>query len=291
MAEKGQGGAPKAQPSWLSSALTSVVSTAGAAATAAASQVDSFVKSSHVSNFTPEQVATIKQMFDVGDVRVSGTLDKEELRLCLFKLTQRWLTPSELDTIWREIDTDGSNSVTFDEFLAHAGPLLYPPPAYQIMRAAADQAARVKQYGYDYAEEAVMKATDPVIDMVVENVHKAALTSVIDPDMPKLVQSAAKIIIAETIEDLHEELRDMAMKKLKKPYIDRSRPTFVSPLHRGLAGSRAWFLYTLFPYDKSIWAQLKDPWFYVLKALSVFPPPVQPIFFMVLFLVMDHWDE
>jgi hypothetical protein len=51
------------------------------------------------------------------------------------------------------------------------------------------------------------------------------------------------------------------------------------------------FLYTLMPYDRSVWVQLKSPAFWLLKAISIFPPPIQPMFFIIQFVLMDHWDE
>jgi hypothetical protein len=50
-------------------------------------------------------------------------------------------------------------------------------------------------------------------------------------------------------------------------------------------------LYTLTPYDRSIWVQIKSPSFLLLKAISIFPPPIQPMFFIIQFVLMDHWDE
>jgi len=55
---------------------------------------------------------------------------------------------------------------------------------------------------------------------------------------------------------------------------------------------RAAILYTLYPYDKSIWGQLRMPLFYVLLLLQLCPLyGVQPLFFLALFLLRDKGDE
>lgn len=59
-----------------------------------------------------------------------------------------------------------------------------------------------------------------------------------------------------------------------------------------LARARAAVLYTLYPFDRSIWGQLRMPGFYPLLALQLCPLyAVQPLFFLLLFLIRDKRDE
>ncbi|KAG8467178.1 hypothetical protein KFE25_000494 [Diacronema lutheri] len=59
-----------------------------------------------------------------------------------------------------------------------------------------------------------------------------------------------------------------------------------------LSKLRAHILYALYPYDRSIWGQLRMPSFYPLMLLQLCPVyGVQTIFFLLLFLIRDKGDE
>lgn len=70
----------------------------------AAYTTDGMIRRSQVSSLTKEQVASVRALYDAGDVRKNGALDKQELRHALFKLTNKWLSAEELDVFWLEID-------------------------------------------------------------------------------------------------------------------------------------------------------------------------------------------
>lgn len=55
---------------------------------------------------------------------------------------------------------------------------------------------------------------------------------------------------------------------------------------------RATLLYTLNPFDRSMWAQISWPLFWLLTGVMLFPfYGVQPIAYLVLFVLMDKGDE
>lgn len=68
----------------------------------------------------------------------------------------------------------------------------------------------------------------------------------------------------------------------------RELPCCSHPLSR----LRAQVLYTLYPYDRSAWGQLRMPAFYPLLLLQLCPLyGVQPLFFLLLFCLRDKSDE
>jgi hypothetical protein len=254
------------------------------AASKAVQETDKMVRKSKVGSMTPDEVASVRLLFDEADVRNDGQLNKQELRHCLFKLTGRWLSVDEMDLFWRDIDTDGSYMVSFEEFLAHAGPILYPPVAYRLMRTAADHAKRVQDLGESAVEEAAISATDPLVDVVISRVEHLLNENIVDIDMPAVIQSASRRVIHSVVQDLRIELRELALHNIRKLPEEREPAAWKNPITRLLKGTRGWFLYTLAPYDRSVWLQLKNPGFIILKLISIYPPPVQPLFFIVQFL-------
>jgi hypothetical protein len=109
----------------------SVVESAGRAvatiadgAAAVISQADRVIRFTSNSMMTTEQVTAVRDLFDSGDVRKDGTLDKQELRHVLHQLTGKWLSKHDLDVMWVEFDTSGDGRVDFKEFLSHAGPVM-----------------------------------------------------------------------------------------------------------------------------------------------------------------------
>jgi len=55
---------------------------------------------------------------------------------------------------------------------------------------------------------------------------------------------------------------------------------------------RAKILYTLFPHDRSLWSNLRNPWWWLLSLLKVFPVfYVSMIFWVLLFLIRDKKDR
>jgi hypothetical protein len=55
---------------------------------------------------------------------------------------------------------------------------------------------------------------------------------------------------------------------------------------------RSKILYILYPYDRSIWSQLRDPWYYILKIFTIFPMfYVSMSTWFILWLLKDKRDE
>merc|ERR1711871_244960 len=54
---------------------------------------------------------------------------------------------------------------------------------------------------------------------------------------------------------------------------------------------RAWILYTMFPHDRSIWKQLKNPVFWIFTIISLLPWGISQGWFILIFLLRDKHDE
>ena len=51
-------------------------------------------------------------------------------------------------------------------------------------------------------------------------------------------------------------------------------------------------MYTLYPYDKSIFAMMRNPWWIVCMICSMWPLyGFQPVYYLVVFLCIDKTDE
>jgi len=110
--------------------------------------------------------------------------------------------------------------------------------------------------------------------------------------MPQVLKFAAARAVDVVMTDVELEVREAVMGLLRRRAVEEEPPPPSNPCLRGLAAARAWVLYTLYPHDKTIWVQIKDPAFWLLKAVSVFPLyGVQPIFFIVTLLLIDRTDE
>mmetsp|Transcript_30289 Transcript_30289/g.77235 ORF Transcript_30289/g.77235 Transcript_30289/m.77235 type:complete len:155 (-) Transcript_30289:527-991(-) len=84
---------------------------------------------------SPEEVAEFREIFDLMDKDHGGSLNAEEIKQLMDMLGMR-VRPDELDAILKEIDTDGSGQVDFDEFLqVMARPQELPYKRADVLRA------------------------------------------------------------------------------------------------------------------------------------------------------------
>mmetsp|Transcript_10139 Transcript_10139/g.23785 ORF Transcript_10139/g.23785 Transcript_10139/m.23785 type:complete len:689 (-) Transcript_10139:107-2173(-) len=66
--------------------------------------------------FTPADIVEFEEKFAQMDLDCSGAIDREELRVILTAMGER-ITDARLDSLIREVDTDGSGEIDFDEFV------------------------------------------------------------------------------------------------------------------------------------------------------------------------------
>ncbi|KAJ1620242.1 hypothetical protein T492DRAFT_1079185 [Pavlovales sp. CCMP2436] len=254
-------------------------------------QVDAVIRKSHVRSFTPQQIAKVRALYGEADKREDGALDRQELRHALHELTGRWLTVSEMDTFWDEVDEDRSGFISFEEFLVTAGPILYPPTAYRLLQDAANQAEELREFGKRSVEDAAYLAADPIVDLVIVRVEDMLVQNLCDIDMPSAIYAAVQRAIELGVQDLRTEVKELAKNNIRKK-IKVSEPVVYSNCFvRCVYTVRSYLLYALFPYDRSMWVQIRNPFYVVLKLISIYPPPIQPLFFILQFLLMDKRDE
>ena len=62
-----------------------------------------------------DDVATIKEAFDLFDKDSDGTIELSELKAVVNDLG-RCVSDEELETLMKDVDADGNGSIDFDEF-------------------------------------------------------------------------------------------------------------------------------------------------------------------------------
>ncbi|KNC55753.1 uncharacterized protein AMSG_11150 [Thecamonas trahens ATCC 50062] len=112
--------------------------------------------------------------------------------------------------------------------------------------------------------------------------------------MPAAVQRAVDATIDDIWPDVKIEVMGAVLDKMAvaKVPVDHGRPPPCCGWPGPLAWLRAGFLYTLRPYDRSLWRRLRNPLFLLLTLASVFPLfGVPQAFYLAVLLAIDHSDE
>ena len=116
-----------------------------------------------------------------------------------------------------------------------------------------------------------------------------------DPDMPNVIRQSIQSTVKDVMKDVKIQMKealDLAIMDTDVHVKDRimvDDPRCCKPnCYRWL---RAWVLYTMFPHDKSIWKQLKNPIFWLFTIVSVLPWGVSQAWFIIIFLLRDKHDE
>jgi len=249
-----------------------------------------------VKDLSPEQQEQVRALFDESDVTKCGTIDQVELRAAIEKFTGKWLSDAELASFWDQVNRSGAERLGYEDFLLAVGPEMFPPTSVLALRSAGAKAGELKGVAMekigDQTSALTAQATDALMKKVLTAVSGAVVKQVADPDMPAVLQRAAAKAVAVVMADVEIEVKEAVSGLWRTVAVEEAPPPPGNPCLRALQAARAWYLYTLFPHDQTIWLQLRNPAFYFLKAVSVFPLyGVQPIFFILHFLVMDRSDE
>jgi hypothetical protein len=257
-----------------------------------------------VAALTAEQRASVRALFDKADTLRRDRIDRVELREALRTLTDTWLSDTELEALWAEIarngrgaDTsDGSDTIGYAEFELEIGPQMFPPKSVVMLRTIAQRAVETSKPLTDHARDKVTAAATGLTEAVLAKVLDAVRTTVtengIDPDMPKPLRKAVAYALGGVMTDVEAEVRDKVLGMLSPHAPRRGPPAARNPILGLLHGARAFVLHTLRPHDHTLWVQIRNPAWWLLKLLSIFPLyGVQPCFFLLTFAMIDKSDE
>eukprot|EP00941_MAST-03F_sp_MAST-3F-sp1_P003258 g3258.t1 len=142
-----------------------------------------------------------------------------------------------------------------------------------------------------------------------ENISFSSRLQTILITTPKIVLRSTQRIVSSVFKKNKEEdtapLGEKEMSKIRVNFdLDRHKPIVFwwdlwnenecdvqySGMRLHLARSRAYILYTLSPYDKSMWRCFKDPMWWLLSFIGVVPV-VGPFWWFILFFLKDMSDE
>jgi len=131
----------------------------------------------------------------------------------------------------------------------------------------------------------VKKKLQQQIGTIVDHIPPILKSSTDDPDMPRVVARAKDGTIDTMWPDIREEIMIQAAVLVDG---DRKKEITTSPACCLLAFLR----YHIFPFDKTIWGQLKDPVWIIFTVVSLLPiAGLCPLMFLFIFCIIDKFDE
>jgi len=125
--------------------------------------------------------------------------------------------------------------------------------------------------------------------MALDKVPPAVKGALEDEDMPRCVSKSKDKIVDAMWPHIREEiLWELAVMMDGSP----ADPESNEETRRGVDCIRAFFRYHLFPYDRTIWRQFRDPVFWAFTLFSAVPVHgISPFVFFCIFLLIDKSDE
>jgi hypothetical protein len=166
-------------------------------------------------------------------------------------------------------------------------------PIYKdAKRKISENANKLHDWGNKKTLEIAHAAGHKILDKAGSSMARAAGS---DPDMPNIIRSTIKSTVDDVVKDIKiqmDENLELMIKGTEEEYKQKilANPPDCccpNPYH----WFKAWILYTMFPHDKSIWAQLKNPWYYVFTIISLFPFGVSQVWWVLMFILRDKHDE
>eukprot|EP00162_Nutomonas_longa_P006329 comp16898_c0_seq2/m.27639 comp16898_c0_seq2/g.27639 ORF comp16898_c0_seq2/g.27639 comp16898_c0_seq2/m.27639 type:complete len:430 (-) comp16898_c0_seq2:29-1318(-) len=168
------------------------------------------------------------------------------------------------------------------------------------LRAMADDAKKsINRYtatGVEKAQVALDRTLDEVsrkaVDVIVDSSLGQVKEMIKDDDMPHFVKRLVDSSVDEITPMIKEEIANGVVLPLVRLRAEEPEEVPLRPCPNFPMWLRARILYALFPYDRGIWQQLRDPFWYLMMAILNFPQwAVHPIAFTLIFLISDLRDE
>jgi hypothetical protein len=161
----------------------------------------------------------------------------------------------------------------------------------EVLAEKAELARRLAHRGKEKASDLVQAQVDSMVGGAVDRIVRRVKNEVKDEDMPRVLLAAIDDFVDNDVApELKKEASGMALQRVRRPIRPEDNPP--SPWWRALRNSRRWLVYKLFPYDRSLWRQTRDPLWWLLHLLLVFPRyGVSSLAWIVVFLCIDKGDE
>jgi hypothetical protein len=165
--------------------------------------------------------------------------------------------------------------------------------ASSITEKANEKIKEVKEAGGNFAVEKLHNLTASLRQRIEPKLCDALGS---DPDMPGPVKQGINVIVDEIMDEVEVAVNDMVEAKIKGTTSMMKNKMTAEPYPcccpNPFLWLRALVLYTLFPHDKSIWANLRSPLWWLIKIISIFPYYyINTIFWVVVWLIKSKRDE
>eukprot|EP00944_MAST-04C_sp_MAST-4C-sp1_P002133 g2133.t1 len=155
-----------------------------------------------------------------------------------------------------------------------------------------DKANEAHDWGHKKTLQIAHQASHKILDKAGKRMAKAAGA---DPDMPIVIRSTIESTVNNVIKDIKIQMDENLELMISGTDEEQEKKILADPPDccrpNPYNWFKAWILYTMFPHDKSLWAQLKNPWYYVFSILSLFPFGVSQAWWLLMFILRDKHDE
>jgi len=134
----------------------------------------------------------------------------------------------------------------------------------------------------------VLKKVHAQIEKLVNRFPGIIKNGIEDPDMPRCISRGKDRMIDAVWPDIKEEIMFEMAAMLDGVSAEKSE----NNERKGPCCFQAFWRWHIFPYNKSIWGKLRDPFFLFFKFVSLIPlQGVCPGMFFFIFLMIDKKDE
>ncbi|CAK0896584.1 unnamed protein product [Prorocentrum cordatum] len=155
-----------------------------------------------------------------------------------------------------------------------------------VKSAAQDKAADLGARAKAIVERWVKQQIQDLAARLIEKVPGAVKDALDDEEMPGALSRGKDRLVDAVWPDVRDEILWELSVKLD------GRAEDAAEQQPGVDCFRAFFRYHMFPYDKSLWRKMRDPFWVLFQLIPLVPvAAVNPLWFLFTFLVMDRGEE
>jgi len=132
---------------------------------------------------------------------------------------------------------------------------------------------------------------DNILDRALDYTGNVVKGHVKDPEMPKWVQNGVDNVVDSFWPDVKEEakMKVLSGTHAMVPIVEGERPSCCPNPYYVI---RAYFLYHMFPSDKTMWGSFKDPVWWAFTLIALVPVfGISQMFYFIVFFLIDWADE